>query len=373
MPTLQLLHCLTNAADGGESGLLDGFRAAALLRSEHAAAFACLTSTPVTFGYSDTTCELRATRPMIGTDPAGRIREIRYNSRSMQPLRPRSGATPEQAAGELRDFYLAYRAFASILLRPALTLRFSLQPGDCVVFDNTRVLHSRTGFAAPDTAPAGLLRRHRRDRIGSRGPGQVRGCRDRGYYHRGVTAGERLTSQAASRTTRSGSALLVPEFVAGTLDPSADPNWAASGARTAAEYGFWSGRVCGLACLRMILAARGLAVPPMMRLVEQALECKAYIPDGDRVIGLICQPFADWVEADYGVGVTVVPGLSLGQICASASPATPVIASVHCSIRWPDSTPPHAGGHLVLVTGPAAACCGCTTRLACPARASAMP
>ena len=148
MPTLQLLHCLANAADGGESGLLDGFRAAALLRSEDAAAFACLTSTPVTFGYSDTTCELRATRPMIGTDPAGRIREIRYNSRSMQPLRPRPGATPEQAAGELRDFYLAYRAFASILLRPALTLRFSLQPGDCVVFDNTRVLHSRTGFAA---------------------------------------------------------------------------------------------------------------------------------------------------------------------------------------------------------------------------------
>ena len=148
VPTLQLLHCLANAADGGESGLLDGFRAAALLRSEDPAAFACLTSTPVTFGYSDTTCELRATRPMIGTDPAGRIREIRYNSRSMQPLRPRPGATLEQAAGELRDFYLAYRAFASILLRPALTLRFSLQPGDCVVFDNTRVLHSRTGFAA---------------------------------------------------------------------------------------------------------------------------------------------------------------------------------------------------------------------------------
>ena len=61
VPTLQLLHCLANAADGGESGLLDGFRAAALLRSEDPAAFACLTGTPVTFGYSDATCELRAT------------------------------------------------------------------------------------------------------------------------------------------------------------------------------------------------------------------------------------------------------------------------------------------------------------------------
>jgi len=27
-------------------------------------------------------------------------------------------------------------------------MRFSLEPGDCVVFDNTRVLHSRTGFGA---------------------------------------------------------------------------------------------------------------------------------------------------------------------------------------------------------------------------------
>ena len=78
---------------------------------------------------------------------------------------------------------------------------------------------------------------------------------------------------------------LVPEFVTGRLSPAADPRWAASGARTPAEYGFWSGRACGLACLRMILDSRGLPVPPLMRLVERALEWKVYIPDGDRVAG----------------------------------------------------------------------------------------
>jgi gamma-butyrobetaine dioxygenase len=36
----------------------------------------------------------------------------------------------------------------TILLRPELTLHFSLEPGDCVVFDNTRLMHSRTGFTA---------------------------------------------------------------------------------------------------------------------------------------------------------------------------------------------------------------------------------
>jgi len=85
---------------------------------------------------------------MIEVNSAGLIREVRYNSRSMQPMRPRPGAAPAQAAQEMHEFYLAYRAFAAILLRPYLTLRFNLEPGDCVVFDNTRILHSRTGFAA---------------------------------------------------------------------------------------------------------------------------------------------------------------------------------------------------------------------------------
>lgn len=144
---------------------------------------------------------------------------------------------------------------------------------------------------------------------------------------------------------------LVPQFVAGSLSPAADPNWAASGARTPAEYAFWSGRVCGLACLRMILAFRGVPVPATMRLVDKALQWKAYIPDGDRVIGLIYQPFADWVRQDYGVEVAVVPDLTLDSVRLTASPATPVIASVHHWIRWPDRTPPQTGGHLVLVTG----------------------
>jgi gamma-butyrobetaine dioxygenase len=148
VPTIQLLHCLTNVATGGESGLLDGFRAAAQLRAEDPAAFDCLTRTTVTFAYADATADLRATKPMIDVNPAGLIRGVRYDSRSMQPMRPRPGATPAEAGEEMREFYNAYRAFAAIMLRPYLTIRLDLAPGDCVVLDNTRVLHAGTGFAA---------------------------------------------------------------------------------------------------------------------------------------------------------------------------------------------------------------------------------
>lgn len=147
------------------------------------------------------------------------------------------------------------------------------------------------------------------------------------------------------------SAELAQRFVDGSLPLADDPRWAASGAGTAAEYGYWANKVCGLACLKMILSSRGLPVPPMMTLVGRALSRQAYIPQGDGVAGLIYGPFADWVAADYGITVEVAPDLPLAAVTAAASAQTPVIASVHAWIRWPDREPPARGGHLVLVTG----------------------
>jgi gamma-butyrobetaine dioxygenase len=148
VPTVQLLHCLETAVEGGDSGLVDGFAAAAALRREDPAAFGVLTTTPVTFAYSDATASLRATRPMIGLDPAGRIREIRFNNRSLQPWRPPPAISADSARTRGAAFYAAYRAFARLLGEPMFLLSFRLSPGDCMIFDNTRVLHARSGFAA---------------------------------------------------------------------------------------------------------------------------------------------------------------------------------------------------------------------------------
>jgi gamma-butyrobetaine dioxygenase len=147
VPTVQLLHCLASAAEGGDSGLADGFAAAGLLRTEDPAAFGILAATPVTFRYADATAELRATMPMIGLDPRGQIREIRFNNRSLQPLALTCGDRLLEPA-EADAFYRAYLAFAEILQRPELILTFRLSPGDCVAFDNTRVLHARTAFTS---------------------------------------------------------------------------------------------------------------------------------------------------------------------------------------------------------------------------------
>jgi len=140
VPTLQLLHCLRDAASGGETGLVDGFAAAATLRREDPESFAVLSATPWPFGYRDGGTELRACQPLIGLSPRGRIREVRFNNRSMLP--PRLPSREADAA------YAAYRAWAELLARPELLLRVRLAPGDCLILDNTRVLHARTAFSA---------------------------------------------------------------------------------------------------------------------------------------------------------------------------------------------------------------------------------
>jgi gamma-butyrobetaine dioxygenase len=139
VPTVQLLHCLRAAGDGGQTGLVDGFAAAAELRATDRGTFDLIAGTPVPFGYKDKSTDLRASQPLIQLNPRGRIRGVRFNNRSAQPLRR---PYPEVVA-----FYPAYRRWAQLLARPERQLNLRLAPGDCLVLDNTRVMHARTAFS----------------------------------------------------------------------------------------------------------------------------------------------------------------------------------------------------------------------------------
>jgi gamma-butyrobetaine dioxygenase len=144
VPSVQLLHCLRAAGEGGETGLVDGFAAAAALRATDRAAFDVLTGTAVSFGYRDKGTELRASQPLIQLSPRGRVRGVRFNNRSAQPLR--------LPYDEITAFYRAYRRWAELLAQPARQLNLLLAPGDCLIFDNTRILHARTAFSLPGGA-----------------------------------------------------------------------------------------------------------------------------------------------------------------------------------------------------------------------------
>lgn len=138
VPGIQLLHCLMSSAHGGENVLLDGFSVAAVLREQDPAAFSTLTTTRLTFRYDDAHTALRAGGPAIELNVAGEVRGIRWNDRSIEP--------PQVPVERVDEVYRALRAFAAVLARPELQLHITLGPGDCIVFDNTRILHARTAF-----------------------------------------------------------------------------------------------------------------------------------------------------------------------------------------------------------------------------------
>ncbi len=124
---------------------MDGFAAAAAFRAADPASFGTVTGTPAPFGYVDKETELRASQPLIELSPRGRVRGVRFNSRSMRPLRG--------SHAEITAFYAAYRRWAGLLGRAGRQLNLRLAPGDCLVFDNTRVLHARTAFSMSPGSP----------------------------------------------------------------------------------------------------------------------------------------------------------------------------------------------------------------------------
>lgn len=159
------------------------------------------------------------------------------------------------------------------------------------------------------------------------------------------------TSHAVPYLSQFESAHLVAEFIAGTLPTTEDPRWAESGAADPEEYAFWAWRTCGLACLRMILAHRGLPVPRTVPLAEECTRSGGYVRHADHVDGLIYGPFADWIAGEFEIKATVQEDLGFEEIADMVHAGGLAMLSVHTWIRWPDRTPDTRGGHLVLVTG----------------------
>jgi gamma-butyrobetaine dioxygenase len=138
VPGIQLLHCLVNETSGGLSTLVDGFAVAQALREREPEAFRILTSTPVRFEYHDVDAELTASAPPIELDVSGGLKAIHFS--------PRLDFVPLFDREPLEAYYRARRLFDHRLRAPDFQIRFLLNSGDLVMFDNCRLLHGRTGF-----------------------------------------------------------------------------------------------------------------------------------------------------------------------------------------------------------------------------------
>jgi gamma-butyrobetaine dioxygenase len=135
-PRYQLLHCIRMADEGGESLLSDARAAARWLAANDAPASDILRSTPVHFHRVQRAFQSLHVGPILRGDEQFQVR-----------LSPFTMAPHRIPFAHMRAFYRAYGDF--VRLAQDRAYRFTLRPGDVLLYDNHRMLHGRTGFRGP--------------------------------------------------------------------------------------------------------------------------------------------------------------------------------------------------------------------------------
>ncbi|BEJ11770.1 hypothetical protein CspHIS471_0202300 [Cutaneotrichosporon sp. HIS471] len=149
-PRFQMLHSLRNRVVGGESYFVDSFAAAQQLKSTRPELYASLQRNMIEYEYDNDGHYLSYQHPVL---PAGDLAEpglhsaINWSPPFQGPAVQRPVDVNGQATLEAEEeFYEACDAFQANLDDPKFRHEFLLKEGECVLFDNQRVLHARTAF-----------------------------------------------------------------------------------------------------------------------------------------------------------------------------------------------------------------------------------
>jgi gamma-butyrobetaine dioxygenase len=138
VPGIQILQCLQNETSGGFSTLVDSLAVAEQVRQEDPQGFALLSRIPVRFEYRDASTHLVSVKPMIELDGQGQMTGVHYS--------PRLDDIPLMSQEDTRHYHMARKRLGLLFEDPQYELRFRLQAGEMMMFDNNRVLHGRTSF-----------------------------------------------------------------------------------------------------------------------------------------------------------------------------------------------------------------------------------
>ncbi|CAK7237046.1 hypothetical protein SCUCBS95973_009814 [Sporothrix curviconia] len=165
-PYIQLLHCLRNECDGGESLFCDSVQAAIDLQMSEPENAALLASHPVEYHYERNGHYYYNRRPVFElTRQVSRKVGLKdtilthtawsppFQNTLRYPLALEStDSTPHQELPDkrLRSFAAASKSFSDRLEHPDNMLEVKLQAGQCVLFNNRRVLHGRRQFNTSD-------------------------------------------------------------------------------------------------------------------------------------------------------------------------------------------------------------------------------
>ncbi|GAA5948008.1 hypothetical protein JCM3765_007068 [Sporobolomyces pararoseus] len=157
-PRYQFLHSLVNSSViGGSSYFLDSFALAQHLFETSPSTFQTLCTEPVQFEYKNGNHWTRFSRPTfeLCRNSQHSLKAVNYSPPFQGDLvldrldrNLQTGITTSDDTDRFEDLHQALKEFANLCDDSQKVWRFNhqLEPGDCVIFDNRRVLHARTAF-----------------------------------------------------------------------------------------------------------------------------------------------------------------------------------------------------------------------------------
>ncbi len=148
-PFVQLLHCLENSCDGGESIFSDIGHTAVQIEMQHRPAFEELARRSVYYHYNKGGQSYWASHPVIKLS-GDRHTEYAWSPPFQDIQYPPMLRGAEDSLRAASDPYYAWLAaaklFSDMVSAPHNVFEVKLQPGQCVIFDNRRILHGRREF-----------------------------------------------------------------------------------------------------------------------------------------------------------------------------------------------------------------------------------
>ncbi|XP_022089273.1 gamma-butyrobetaine dioxygenase-like isoform X2 [Acanthaster planci] len=143
-PGFVMLHCIEHSkGEGGENLISDGFKVAMDLKEIDPEAFRLLTT--YQFEYSDKGTDhfgrfyLHGRHPVIRLNERGNIEAIILSNHSRDPML-------RVPVDQVLPIYRALDKYFKMLQQPENVLKYKMQKGDILTFNNKRMLHGRSSF-----------------------------------------------------------------------------------------------------------------------------------------------------------------------------------------------------------------------------------
>ncbi|MCA0946298.1 TauD/TfdA family dioxygenase [Salipiger pacificus] len=139
-PGVQFLHCRANTVQGGGSLYSDGVAVANDFRRRDPEGFRLLSEVEIPFYCEHDTYDMRSRQTVIELDQHGEVSGLTISQHMLDII------DLDQAL--LDDYYPAFCRFGRMLQEEKYMMRFVMKAGECMVFDNHRIVHGRAAYSA---------------------------------------------------------------------------------------------------------------------------------------------------------------------------------------------------------------------------------